>query len=1700
MNSNIITKMFFLTLIAFANFLLLGGENPKPQWLSKNVFHDDVFVKNEGQFPDMFNQQILYKDLRDHIYITNKGFIIETKKIIKEREGLFSKEQEIKIKSFFSEIEFIGINENFETLHFDEQKEGYYTFQNSQKMFKGYKKIELKNIYKNIDLIVKINEENGIKYLFVVHPGGNINDIQIKIHSKKKYRLDELGNIHIPTEAGEIIDKKPITYQEGKEIKSSYQIENDIIRFDIDRFDINQELLIDPFVIVPTSLPGNQAYDIDYDQYGNVYVSAPTMQVSKYNASGGFLWTYNGVGGSYFSEFATLPSGSVIWGEGFNSGGARIYKISPNGLLQITGGPYSTREVWTIFYNRCSNQILGFGGGTSNMNNLQIVNDTNLTGGTIKNYNGYTGSCCNDVVDAIIDANGDFFAVQVTGTGPEKLQKCAGPLYNPPLLFDVGLGYGYEECNCFSAPGIPLSTNRANVLALNSSYLFTYGGKTIKVWNKTTGALISSFVVNGGYIDGVGRTCDGIAVDECNNVYVGGLNTIHAYNFNGSSFTPLPNIATPGAVYDVMLDEANGLLYACGNGFVGVYSVPVNMSFSLSSIPASCGNCNGSINVANTSTCTSTGFRYIINPGNITSTVSPINNLCPQLYTVEVHLGCRGKIWEDTITVSSTTYIPVNISVSNPPCNGGVGSATVLPYNSNYNYTWTPALGSGTLGTNLPAGNYTVYVSSNIGSCNGSGTFQIIQPPALSLTASQTQSVSCNGGNNGAANAFASGGVGGYTYTWTPSGGNNNSATNLMAGIYTISVSDANNCGPISTTVQIIEPPALSLTATQTQSILCNGGNNGSANAIASGGVGGYTYTWTPFGGNNQTASNLTAGIYTITISDANFCGPISTTVQILEPPALSLTATQSQSVSCNGGNNGAANATPNGGVGGYTYTWSPTGGNNSSASGLTAGIYTLNVQDANGCSISDTVQILQPPALSLTATQTQSVSCYGGNDGTANSLASGGVGGYTYTWAPAGGNNSNASGLSANIYTIFVNDANNCSISTTVQIIQPPALSLTASQTQSVSCNGGNNGAANAFASGGVGGYTYTWTPSGGNNNSATNLTAGIYTISISDGNNCGPISTTVQIIEPPALSLTATQTQSILCNGGNNGSANAIVSGGVGGYTYTWTPSGGNNQTATNLTAGIYTITISDANLCGPISTTVQIDEPPALSITVTGQSVTCYGYANGSATANVTGGVGGYSYTWTPGNANSQIVNGLLANTYTVNVLDANNCFISASINIPQPSSVSLVTSPNQTICYGNSTNILANAGGGTPPYSYNWNNGLPNSGGPHLVTLTSTTIYTVQAVDAQNCTSPIGSIKITVLPPLLAAGMSTTICDGLSAEIYPTITSPGNGGPYTYLWSNMQTNPTITIVGNYALGTTNIYTVSISDGCSNPDAITQITVNVNPNPVISFSANPVKGCVPLTVSYFATSDGNNDTFHWYFDNEDESTNPNAITTYTLSGFYTPTLVVTNSFGCVTTSVAPNYIEVYPLPIADFEADPWGTTIVTPTINFVNTSNGAVSYLWNFGDYASPNNTTTVVNPSHEYTYSGTYTVTLIATNQYGCADYIAKVITIDPEFHLYIPNVFTPDGNGLNDVFQPKGIGIDENDYKMLIFDRWGELIFESNNFQKGWDGSVKGSSGKATQDVYVYKIYVRDLKGNKHEFVGHVTCLPYMGEK
>ncbi|MBI2720951.1 MAG: gliding motility-associated C-terminal domain-containing protein, partial [Bacteroidetes bacterium] len=312
-----------------------------------------------------------------------------------------------------------------------------------------------------------------------------------------------------------------------------------------------------------------------------------------------------------------------------------------------------------------------------------------------------------------------------------------------------------------------------------------------------------------------------------------------------------------------------------------------------------------------------------------------------------------------------------------------------------------------------------------------------------------------------------------------------------------------------------------------------------------------------------------------------------------------------------------------------------------------------------------------------------------------------------------------------------------------------------------------------------------------------------------------------------------------------------------------------------------------------------------------------------------------------------------------------------------------------------------------------------------------------------------------------------------------------------------WSNGLTTPNIVVNANFA-NTPNVYSVSVTDNCSLPNATAGFTVNVNPLPQFTFSPTSFKGCAPLEVNFQAGStstayNGSGDTYFWNFGGIKGSGNTQFIT-YPTAGIYSFFVSATNSFGCYKDTTTEKVIEVYPVPFADFTPNPQSVTILEPNVQFNNLSQGASSYIWDFGDYSSLLNSSTATNPHHEYGVSGMYTVFMVATNNYGCRDTAIRLIEVQPEFAIYIPNAFTPDQNGRNDFFFPKGVGISEDKYKMEIFDRWGELIFTSNAFRTGWDGTVKGSGQIAKDDVYIYKIWVTDLEGRKKYYVGHVTLL------
>ncbi|MCY1721142.1 HYR domain-containing protein [Prolixibacteraceae bacterium Z1-6] len=621
---------------------------------------------------------------------------------------------------------------------------------------------------------------------------------------------------------------------------------------------------------------------------------------------------------------------------------------------------------------------------------------------------------------------------------------------------------------------------------------------------------------------------------------------VASYSWNPTLNLDLTDPANPVAsplsttTYTVTLTDGNGLT-ATDN-----ITVNVNPQLTTTGIESKAVSCFGGTDGEATVTPSGGSAPYTITPtptGLIAGT---------HTFTVTDDNGCTTTV-DVTITQPAAALTATGVESLAVSCFGGNdGEATITPSGGTLPYTITPAQ------TGLSAGTHTFTVTDDNG-CTTSVDVTITQPAvALTATGVESQAVSCFGGNDGEATINPSGGTSPYTITPAQTG--------LTAGTHTFTVTDDNGC---TTTVDVtITQPAAALTATgvESQAVSCFGGNDGEATITPSGGT--LPYTITP------AQTGLTAGTHTFTVTDANGC---TTTVDVtITQPAAALTATgvESQAVSCFGGNDGEATITPSGGTLPYTITPAQTG--------LTAGTHTFTVTDANGCTTTVDVTITQPAAaLTATGVESQAVSCFGGNDGEATITPSGGTLPYTITPAQIG--------LSAGTYTFMVADANGCTTTVNVTITQPAAaLTATGVESQAVSCFGGNDGEATITPSGGT--LPYTITPA------QTGLTAGTHTFTVTDANGC---TTTVDVtITQPAASLliSLTSQNDVICSYDSDGAIDITVSGGTPGYSYFWTTTGGSGLSATaedqsGLTAGTYTVVVTDANNCSA-TTTIIID----------------------------------------------------------------------------------------------------------------------------------------------------------------------------------------------------------------------------------------------------------------------------------------------------------------------------------------------------------------------------------------------------------------------------------------------------------------------------------------------------------------------------
>ena len=1086
------------------------------------------------------------------------------------------------------------------------------------------------------------------------------------------------------------------------------------------------------------------------------------------------------------------------------------------------------------------------------------------------------------------------------------------------------------------------------------------------------------------------------------------------------------------------------------------------------------------------------------------------------------------------VTVDGTPLLTV--TPNNIACFGGSGSVTLSASGGTAPFTYgaTPT-------TNLAPGSYTYVATSASGCVSAAVTITITQPQVgLTVTTTQTN-VLCFGNSTGAINATPSGGSAPYTYSWS-NGATTQNLTAIPSGSYTVTVTDANGC--TATATAVITQPAAALAATTTQvMIACFGGNTGSVNMTPTGGTAPYTYVWTG-GSTVQSAIGVPAGTYTVTVTDANGC-TTTVTATITQPQApLTLTNTQTN-ILCFGNSTGAINLTPAGGTPTYSYLWS----NNATTQNLTslpAGTYTVVVTDANGCTANASVTITQPQVgLTVTTTQTN-VLCFGNSTGAINATPSGGSAPYTYSWSN-GATTQNLTAIPSGSYTVTVTDANGCTATATAVITQPAsALAATTTQVNILCLNG--VGSINLTVSGGTLGYTYLWSNQVTTEDLA-NLQAGVYTVVVTDANGCvvNATATVLQSLSQVPVAINNLSGTTILT------CANPVINlQATGGVTYTWTGGSSVSTAANSFTLpGQYTVNMIDPNGC-PVSQNITLTQNVVLPpVQITNNSGATVIDCN-NATINLSASGGG-QYAWNNGLGSNVNVSIATAGTYTVVVTAANGCVDSSTVIVtvaPTP----LITILDTAICSGQSVTLsptyFPGGAGGTIIWStaqstptitvspattttynilYNYNGcpatedvvvtvnqtpvvtvnntticlgdnaqltATPNApGGSYLWTQGGETTSSISTSPASStnynvvytlagCPSAPATGSVTVNPIPTVSVNSITICQGDVDSLTATPNIPGG----TYLWAQGgQTTSTIAVNPQSNANYSVVYTLN---GCVSTSA--QGTVAVNPLPAAIFIADTLSGCAPLSVQFNADTTNQLATYQWSSSNGASGVGDQASLTFLNTGCYDITLTATMN-GCVNSTTTNGYICVQENPTANFSSSINDFTQPNESVTFINTSIGASGYIWSFGDGTLGNE----MNPIH--LYSGTnngFTVTLIATTSMGCMDSTSMTIGYEETASFYIPNTFTPDGDKFNQTFNPIfSSGIDYQNYTMLIYNRWGEIVFETHDVAIGWDGSYGTEGLDAQPGVYTYQIMVKIPETDERKIIaGHVNLL------
>jgi len=1123
-----------------------------------------------------------------------------------------------------------------------------------------------------------------------------------------------------------------------------------------------------------------------------------------------------------------------------------------------------------------------------------------------------------------------------------------------------------------------------------------------------------------------------------------------SYNWTPTTGLSNPNVNNPNATPTTTTTYTANMQFGSCTKIVSQTIYVSNPVVTINTNPTTGTICDGeSVILTANSSAGAFPYNYLWSTGSVSSSITIATGGSYNVTSIDSY-GCSASATRDFM-ISNLSISGVVTNVSFFGGNNGLVDITVSGSNTPFTYDW----GGGIVSQdriNVTAGTYTVTASNTIG-CSVTASYNVTQPASNLTTSATNTSVNCNGGDNGSINLTVNGGVTPYTFVWS-NGATTEDLNLLIAGSYSVTVSDFNG-STATRTVTITQPTAI-VTATTQTNVNCNGESTGSINLSVSGAIGPYTFAWSN-GASTQNITSVNAGTYTVIVSDANGC-TTTHSATITQPAPIDITST-SVNPSCNGNNNGSISLTTVGGTSPYTYAWSNSA-TSEDITNLTVGNYIVTVNDANACSALISSTITEPTALMVSATSTP-VSCFGGNNGATNVTTSGGTTGYVFNWSN-GVTTEDLNTIVAGSYTLTVTDNNNCTATRNVVITQPNLLSTTISS-NNILCNSASTGTVDLMVNGGTIPYNYNWSNAATTEDLST-LSAGGYSVTVTDANNCSATNSTT-LTQPSALVVSETHLD-VLCNGAATGMIDITATGGTGNLSYNWS-NGDNAQDISGVFAGNYTVTVSDANTCS-VTQNITIQQPTPFIIGLQYNNVACNGGVDGNINLSISGGTPPYTFDWN-NEANTEDLTNIAAGNYFVIINDVNNCVANANTTITQPNILSLTFTQTNLSCFNdNKGSIDINTEGGSFPFSYNWNDGTNTQDRNNLKAGT----YDVTVTDANACQEVIQGIVITN-PSEITVNLQITDIDCGSTNKGNILTQViGGAGNYSFNWSNGSTANQITNqpTGSYSL------TVADANGCTQSASG---FINTLPQLQITSLIDQLV-CVQDRGSIDVTVAGGTTPFNFSWNTGSTTEDLNNIQ----PGNYS--LLVTDANGC-TISETFNVINTN-----SFNVNTTGSATITmgetAILNAVTTGSNQTTYNWTPAiNHTCPNCQSTTVQPGSTTLY------TVIATDTNGCIAQDTVTVKVIADYNIFTPNAFTPNGDGNNDYLQIFGNLAGVKKLDLMIFNRWGEKVYETNDVNFQWDGRFKGDLIESSVLVYVMKIVHLDGY-NQKVFKGSITIL------